>query len=202
MDLFPWSPRSQMSPVDILSFYICEQSDVVEEERAERERSGGINYVRVTGTQHKAQQKPPSALFLSLSLCGPLFTPFAPDKIKRVSVINSLLSHCDCSSVMCVCVNVQSGATSLHTFNARMFEGTIEEEVRNEAEGTQRTRGEEEGRHKDESGEGNKGEEEMRELGHKAPKGKTTRSQKDLRNDCETISFLSCERTSEVIRTT
>ncbi|KAK5867550.1 hypothetical protein PBY51_012026 [Eleginops maclovinus] len=68
----------------------------------------------------------------------------------------------------------------------------------------QRTRGrEEEGVHKDESSrEGNKGEEEVREQGHKASKGKTTRSQKDLRNDCETISFLSCERTPEVIRTT
>lgn len=42
----------------------------------------------------------------------------------------------------------------------------------------------------------------MKELGHNASKGKTTGSQKDLRSDCETISFLSCERTSEVIRTT
>lgn len=47
-----------------------------------------------------------------------------------------------------------------------------------------------------------KQEEEMKELGHNASKGKTTGSQKDLRSDCETISFLSCERTSEVIRTT
>lgn len=43
-----------MSPVDILSFYISEQSDVVEDEEAERERSRGINYVEMTGTQHKA----------------------------------------------------------------------------------------------------------------------------------------------------
>lgn len=50
--------------------------------------------------------------------------------------------------------------------------------------------------------EGNKGDEDMRGAGHEATKGKTMRSQKDLRNDCETISFLSCERTSEVIRTT
>lgn len=61
--------------------------------------------------------------------------------------------------------------------------------------------------HKDErrdkrSIEGNEGKELARDLGHKAFKGKTTRSQKDLRNDCETISFLSGERTSEVIRTT
>ncbi len=67
--------------------------------------------------------------------------------------------------------------------------------------------GEEEGRYEDERrdrkrGEGNKGEEETREQGHKASKGKTMRCQKDLRNDCETISFLSCKRTSEVIRTT
>ena len=46
------------------------------------------------------------------------------------------------------------------------------------------------GVHKDErSREGNKVEEEVREQGHKASKGKTMRSQKDLRNDCETISF-------------
>lgn len=82
-------------------------------------------------------------MFCFLSLCGPLFTPFVPDKINQVSVINSLLSHGDCSSVVCVCVcvNVQSNATSLHTFNVRMFEGTKEEEVRNEVEGMQRTRG-------------------------------------------------------------
>ena len=48
---------------------------------------------------------------------------------------------CVCCSV---CVNAQSDATSLYTFNARMFEGTIEEEVRNEVEGMQRTRGREE----------------------------------------------------------
>lgn len=51
-------------------------------------------------------------------------------------------------------------------------------------------------------GVGKEGKQKMGELGHKAPKGKTMGSQKDLRNDCETISFLSCERTSEVIRTT
>lgn len=66
---------------------------------------------------------------------------------------------------------------------------------------------EEEGMHKDErrdtrSREGNKGEEAVKDLGLKASKGKTTRSQKDLRNDCETISFLSGEGTSEVISTT
>lgn len=55
MDLFPSSPRSQMSPVDVLSFYVSGQTDVVDDERAERERSGGINYVGVTATQHKAQ---------------------------------------------------------------------------------------------------------------------------------------------------
>lgn len=44
--------------------------------------------------------------------------------------------------------------------------------------------------------------EERKKAGHKASKGKTMGSQKDLRSDCETISFLSGERTSEVIRTT
>lgn len=52
--------------------------------------------------------------------------------------IMGVLRVCVC---VCVCVNGQSGATSLHTFNVRMFEGTIEEEVRNEVEGMQRTRG-------------------------------------------------------------
>lgn len=45
--------------------------------------------------------------------------------------------------------------------------------------------------------EGNKGGEDT-----KQPRGKRGGSQKDLRSDCETIPFLSCERTSEVIRTT
>lgn len=48
-----------MSRVDILAFYLSERSDVAEDEKAEKEKSGGINYVEVTASQHKAQQKPP-----------------------------------------------------------------------------------------------------------------------------------------------
>ena len=104
MDLFPWSPRSQMSLVDILSFYISEHCNVVEDETAERERKeqrGKLCRSDRNTTQSTAE---PPLHYFSLSLCGPPFTPSAPDKINRVSVINSLLSLCDCSSVMCVCV--------------------------------------------------------------------------------------------------
>lgn len=44
-----------MNPVDILSIYISDQSDVVEDGKSERKRHRGINYGGLTGTQDMVQ---------------------------------------------------------------------------------------------------------------------------------------------------
>lgn len=151
--------------------------------KKERKRKEGIDYTGVTGRQHKALQNHPlesPVLFLSLSLCGPLFTGFAPDKINRVSVINSLLSHRDCSSVICVCVHmckcaVQSNIAAyiwcprVQGNNRRGSEEGSGENAKDKRRrrGGVKKRGETKGRSREWT------EEEVKETRHRASKEKT-----------------------------
>lgn len=152
------------------------------EKESKRERNRGIDYTGVTGRQHKAPQNHPSKplyyfspfLSVALSLQGLhqiRSTECQSSTASCHTVIVHLLYAC-----VCTCVNVQSKATSLHTFNVPVFKGTIEEEVRKEVEGMQRTRGGGEALRREErqrEGVGNKTEEEVKETGHRASKEKT-----------------------------
>lgn len=124
-----------MSTVNGLSF--C---NTVKHVKANRKRSRGVN-CRSDRTQHKAQKNPQCLCTISLSFFS---TALPLPLLRQIRSTKCQSSTASCHTVIVqllyACVNVQSNATSLHTFNAPMFKGTIEEEVRNEVQGMQRTR--------------------------------------------------------------
>lgn len=81
--------------------------------------------------------------FLSL-LSAPPSLPVL-QQIRSIECQSSAAScHTDCLCVcrcVYVCINVQSDATLPHAFNVCVFEGTMQEELGDEVEAMQRTRG-------------------------------------------------------------
>lgn len=90
--------------------------------------------------QSKAPPPPPPQSFSLLS------APPSLTVLQQIRSIECQSSAASChTAIVCVCVgvcmNVQSNATLLHTFNAGVFGGTIQEELGNEVEEMQRTGG-------------------------------------------------------------
>lgn len=107
-----------MSTVNGLSF--C---NTVKHVKANRKRSRGVN-CRSDRTQHKAQQNPQCLCTISLSFFS---TALPLPLLRQIRSTKCQSSTASCHTVIVqllyACVNVQSNATSLHTFKCSHVQG-------------------------------------------------------------------------------